>query len=81
MGSGVDQRFFRSADRGSSWTMQFALSGYTGHAVGGWPYDADIFFISCSDRLLYTADSGATVSRKEWTGYTNGVWCEPIWIA
>lgn len=80
-GSGQNQRFFVTDDRGDDgWTMKHEFSTEDAYVVGGWPYDPDIFFISCSNKLLYTNDAGATMTSKTPVGYSQGVRCVPIWI-
>jgi len=78
----VAQAVFASDDAGANWTLQYDLPGpWVGYSIGGWPYDSDILFMNCNDRLLYSDDRGATWSQKQWSGYSGGIWTIPVWLA
>lgn len=79
--TGGDQRFFVSDDDGANWTSNAVTGNPMVHGIGGWPYSKTTFILNCSNALLLTTDAGATFADKAWAGYSNGIWCVPVWIA
>jgi hypothetical protein len=71
---------FSSDDAGDIWTHRAEITTPL-HAIGGWPHDENILFITGASVLLYSEDRGATWVQKQWSGYADGIWTVPIWVA
>ena len=81
-GNQVPYRLFVSAvfpTVGADWEYRYTFSEKA-YNIGGWPFDEDIYFVSGQTKLWYSADGGLTFAEKQWSGYSEGVWCVPIWL-
>jgi len=79
-GTSHQQQIFISDDGGDNWTRQSGTS-QTINEIVVWPYDVNQLFFSGTTKLYYSSDRGVTLSEKQWTGYSNGVRCVPVWVS